>query len=117
MAWLESVDDDVFDDEDAGGQLRRDPADVQGPLHELRAFPFRAFAQVRAQVHREERHERAGDNGDHDREQPQRGAPPAGPAGRRLLRLGRSFDGSGWVLRHVQQRSLFDHNQYTSRVN
>ena len=44
----EPFDDEVLDDEDAGHEPGREPADVHRPLHVVRAFPFRALAQPRA---------------------------------------------------------------------
>ncbi len=117
VAGLQPFDHDVVEDEDAGRELHRQPADVQRPVHVVRAFAFRAGLQLRTQVHREERHEHAGDNGDEKRQQPQRGAPPARPpgrrrTGRRRLRLGRSLDGRGGLFRQTQHfviRSQSEH--------
>ena len=80
VAGLQPFDHEVLDDEDAGRELRRQPADVQRPVHVVRAFALRAGAQVRTQIDREERHERAGD--DRDDAAPAAGAPARRQRGR-----------------------------------
>ena len=62
----QTLDEQIFDDELARRELRRQAADVYRPLHVLRAFPLGQRAQVRPEVHGEHRHQNRCDHGHDD---------------------------------------------------
>jgi hypothetical protein len=59
VAGIESFDDQVFDDEDAGHEPRREAADVHRPLQVFRAFPLGTRLELRPQVDGEDRQQQA----------------------------------------------------------
>ena len=88
----QALDHKILDEELARRQLRRQAADVNGPLHVLGAFPFGTLAQVWAEIHREHRHQDGRDNGHDDRQDPQQD-PAEAVLSRRDL---------GWLLRRFR---------------